>query len=111
MATHYVARELLALGHQVKQVPPAYAKPFRHGHKNDFRDAHVIAEGYIPTTPSTFSNGLRIGCSAMVADAASSRQLYLPQEWASDRARRHKAGVPEEIAFKTKPEIALDQLR
>jgi SRSO17 transposase len=38
-------------------------------------------------------------------------QLYLPQEWASDRARRHKAGVPEEIAFKTKPEIALDQLR
>ena len=46
----------------------------------------------------------------MVADAASSRQLYLPQEWASGRARRHKAGVPEEIAFKTKPEIALDQL-
>jgi len=44
MATHYVARELLALGHNVKQVPPAYAKPFRQGHKNDFRDAHAIAE-------------------------------------------------------------------
>jgi transposase len=25
MATHYVARELAALGHDVKQVPPAYA--------------------------------------------------------------------------------------
>ena len=25
MATHYVARELSALGHDVKQVPPAYA--------------------------------------------------------------------------------------
>ena len=44
MASHYVARELLALGHEVKQVPPAYAKPFRQGHKSDFRDAHAIAE-------------------------------------------------------------------
>ena len=25
-------------------MPPAYAKPFRQGHKNDFRDAHAIAE-------------------------------------------------------------------
>jgi transposase len=44
MATHYVARELAALGHDVKQVPPTYAKPFRQGHKNDFRDAHAVAE-------------------------------------------------------------------
>src|SRR6266576_5287391 len=51
MATHYVARELTALGHDVKQVPPAYAKPFRQGHKNDFRDAHAIAEAVQrPTT-------------------------------------------------------------
>src|SRR5674536_104445 len=38
-------------------------------------------------------------------------RLYLPQDWAEDRNRRRKAGVPEEISFKTKPEIALDQLR
>ena len=44
MATHCVARELIALGHDVKQVPPVYAKPFRQGYKNDFRDAHAIAE-------------------------------------------------------------------
>src|SRR6201997_5419883 len=44
MATHYVARELIALGHDVRQVPPAYARPFRQAHKNDFRDAHAIAE-------------------------------------------------------------------
>jgi len=44
MATHYIARDLIALGHEVKQVPPAYAKPFRQNHKNDFRDAHAVAE-------------------------------------------------------------------
>ena len=36
MATHYVARELSALGHDVKQVPPAYAKPFRQGQRATF---------------------------------------------------------------------------
>jgi transposase len=44
MATHYVARDLAALGHNVKQVPPSYAKPFRQGHKSDFRDAFAVGE-------------------------------------------------------------------
>jgi SRSO17 transposase len=37
-------------------------------------------------------------------------RLYLPEAWSNDAARRKKAGVPGEIAFKTKPEIALDQI-
>jgi SRSO17 transposase len=37
-------------------------------------------------------------------------RLYLPKEWAEDEERRCKAGVPDDITFKTKPEIALEQV-
>jgi SRSO17 transposase len=37
-------------------------------------------------------------------------RLYLPEDWAKDSGRRRKTGVPEEISFKTKPEIALEQI-
>jgi SRSO17 transposase len=37
-------------------------------------------------------------------------QLYLPEEWSNDRKRLRKAGVPEDVGFKTKPEIALEQI-
>ena len=38
-------------------------------------------------------------------------RLYLPQDWAEDPARRTKVGVPDEIRFQSKPEIALAQIR
>jgi transposase len=59
MATDYMAREILALGRVVKHVPPTFAKPFRQGHKNDFWDAHAVAEalqrpstGCVPIKPT-----------------------------------------------------------
>jgi SRSO17 transposase len=38
-------------------------------------------------------------------------RLYLPQDWTKDRTRRKEADVPKEIKFRTKPEIALEQIR
>jgi SRSO17 transposase len=34
------------------------------------------------------------------------RELYLPQEWTADRARCDEAGVPRDVAFATKPQLA-----
>jgi SRSO17 transposase len=38
-------------------------------------------------------------------------RLYLPEDWAADLERRHKAKVPQTIAFHTKPQIALAQIK
>jgi SRSO17 transposase len=38
-------------------------------------------------------------------------RLYLPEDWAKDQGLRRKAKIPQEIAFQTKPEIALEQIK
>jgi SRSO17 transposase len=63
--------------------------------------------------------GKQDNCQAAVSLSIANRhaslpvsyRLYLPEEWAGDAARRRKAGVPKEIGFQTKPEIALEQIR
>ena len=43
-SAHHWARELGALGHEVKLIPPQYVKPYVRGNKNDYNDALAIAE-------------------------------------------------------------------
>src|SRR6201993_322233 len=38
-------------------------------------------------------------------------RLYLPEDWAKDQDLRRKAKIPQEIAFQTKPQIALEQIK
>ena len=43
-SAHHWARELQALGHTAKLMPPAYVKPYVKRHKNDAADAEAICE-------------------------------------------------------------------
>ena len=43
-SAHYWGREIAALGHEVRLVPPIYVKPFVKRHKNDAADAEAITE-------------------------------------------------------------------
>jgi SRSO17 transposase len=57
----------------------------------------------------------RVAVSLSVTTESSSMpvafRLYLPQVWANDSQRREEAGVPPDVQFQTKPEIALAQIR
>ena len=63
--------------------------------------------------------GKQDNCQAVVslsianhhASLPIAHQLYLPEAWADDPDRRKQAKIPEDIVFKTKPQIALDQLK
>ena len=57
----------------------------------------------------------RVGVSLSVCTADASLpiawRLYLPEVWTQDKRRREATGVPEEVRFQTKPQIALQQIR
>ncbi|HUX76989.1 MAG TPA: IS701 family transposase [Anaerolineae bacterium] len=38
------------------------------------------------------------------------RRLYLPEDWCTDEERRREAQVPDDVTFKTKPQLALEML-
>ena len=47
---HYWAREIGALGHETRLIPPAYVKPFVKRQKNDMADAEAICEAALRPT-------------------------------------------------------------
>src|ERR1700675_2648702 len=63
--------------------------------------------------------GKQENCRVAVSLSVSTREgslpiawrLYLPEVWAHDKRRRKATGIPPEISFQTKPEIALQQIR
>jgi SRSO17 transposase len=50
-------------------------------------------------------------CASPAGHALIGRTLYLPADWDADEERRELAGVPDEIMFATKPQLAGDLLQ
>ena len=63
---HYWAREISALGHEVKLMPPAYVKPYVKRGKNDKVDAEAISGGSASITAAA-----RRGASAHLVGQAT----------------------------------------
>jgi SRSO17 transposase len=54
--------------------------------------------------------GVFLGYASSKGRAGLDRALYLPKDWAADSQRRTEAGVPEAVAFRTKPQLALEMI-
>jgi transposase len=65
---HHWAREIAALGHRVRLVPPAYVKPYVKRGKTDAADAEAIAEAV--TRPTMRFVAVRTADQQSAPDAA-----------------------------------------
>ncbi len=54
--------------------------------------------------------GIYLGYVTHQEHALVDIRLYLPQSWAKDKNQRRKAGVPKEVRFRTRHQLALDML-
>jgi SRSO17 transposase len=72
-----------------------------------------VARQYCGPTGKT--DNCQVAVSLSVATWNSSLpiawRLYLPESWTESKARRQEAGIPKDIRFQTKPELALAQIR
>lgn len=56
-------------------------------------------------------NGVSLSVATRDEHVPIDFELYLPKSWANVRAKRNEARIPDDVAFKTKPELALDMIR
>jgi SRSO17 transposase len=60
------------------------------------------------------ANGINVvyaSYAALAGHAVVSARLYVPKDWADDNGRRAAAGIPEDLEFKTKPQLAAEMIK
>ena len=85
-SAHYWARELRALGHAVRLIPPQYVHPFVKTNKNDATDAEAICEALMRPTmrfAAVKSAGTTVGSDA----APGARPAGAPENHADQCAQ------------------------
>ena len=89
-SSHHWSRELQALGHTVRLMPPAYVKPYVKRQKNDMADAEAICEAvtranmrFVPTKTPEQQSGLMLH---------RARHLFIRQQTAVINAIRAHLG-------------------
>ena len=91
-SAHHWSRELQALGHTVRLMPPAYVKPYVKRQKNDAADAEAICEAvtranmrFVPTKTAEQQSGLVLH---------RARHLFIRQQTSVINARRLHLCLP-----------------
>jgi len=80
------------------------------GFPKDGKDSPGVKRQYSGTLGKT--GNCQIGVSVHAAGGQGTVPLgwalYLPEDWCEDQQRRRKAKIPQEVAFKTKPELGVE---
>ena len=98
---HYWSRQLQALGHTVRLLPPSYVKAYLKRSKNDVNDAAAICEAvtrpsmrFVATKSEEQQSGLDVA-SQPAASGLSANDAVECDPWAHGRARHYLGEGPQ----------------
>src|SRR5881227_2766829 len=108
-SSHHWSRELQAIGHTVRLMPPAYVKPYVKRQKNDMADAEAICEAvtranmrFVPTKTPEQQSGLMLH---------RTRHLFIRQQTSVINAiRAHLAALGSQLLSLKKQILEFDRM-
>ena len=106
-----VAREVVPVLSEAEGAP-CYWILDDTGHRKYGKHSVGVARQYCGQLGKTDNCQVAVSLSLATAEGSVplAYRLYLPQEWTDDKKRCERAGVPEELGFATKGEIAWEQI-